>query len=230
MENKEKNFLNSSEIELLSTLYFVIALTEIIAEFYESNLFIYIFKPILIPVLALIYWKSSASLNSSFITALFFAFLANIFFISKDYNSLLLGAIFFGLYRILIIYIVIKTVEVKNYLPIILGCLPFIVIFSYVTVLTMDELGSGLYIYIIQVVFITFLGGFSLANYILQNNKTNYWLLMSTLLFTIIQFTFIIKLYYLSISIFQPLAMILYTFAQYFLYKFIIFSEERHLK
>ena len=230
MENKEKSVLNSTEIQLLSTLYFVIALTEVIAEFYASDFFISVFKPMLIPVLVLIYWKSSTTINNFFITALFFAFLANIFFISKDHNSLLLGAIFFGFYRILVIYIVIKTVEVKSYLPIILGCIPFIAIFTYVTILTMDELGAGLYIYTVQVVFITFLGGFSLANYILQNNKTNYWLLMSTLLFTIIQFTFIIKLYYLSILIFQPLAMILYTFAQYFLYKFIIFSEERHLK
>jgi hypothetical protein len=230
MEHKEKRIVNSSEIQLLSTLYFVIALTEVIAEFYASDFFICIFKPMLIPVLVLIYWKSSNSINNSFITALFFAFLSNIFFISRDFSSLFLGAIFFGLYRIVIIYIVIKTVEVKSYLPIILGCIPFIAIFTYVTILTMDELGAGLYIYIVQVVFITFLGGFSLANYILNNNKTNYWLLMSTLLFTIIQFTFIIKLYYLSISIFQPLAMILYVFAQYFLYKFVIFSEERHLK
>jgi YhhN family len=230
MEHKQKSIVNSSEIQLLSTLYFVIALTEVIAEFYASDFFIYVFKPMLIPVLVLIYWKSSNSINNFFITALFFAFLSNIFFISRDFSSLFLGAIFFGLYRIVIIYIVIKTVEVKSYLPIILGCIPFIAIFTYVTILTMDELGAGLYIYIVQVVFITFLGGFSLANYILNNNKTNYWLLMSTLLFTIIQFTFIIKLYYLSILIFQPLAMILYVFAQYFLCKFVIFSEERHLK
>jgi hypothetical protein len=230
MRNREKINLNSSEIHLLTLLYFIVGLAEVIAEFYTDNLYIYLLKPLLIPLLALIYWKSSKNKNSFFLGALFFAFLANIFFISKSFDSILIAVIFFAFYRIIIIYLVIRLVKVKNYLPVLLGCIPFMAIFVYVTILTMNELNNGLYIYIMQVIMMTFLGGFSLANYIVDKNKMNYWLLMSCLLFTILQFVFTIRLYYMSIYIFQPLAMILYIFAQYFLCKFILLSEEKRLK
>jgi hypothetical protein len=221
----KKNAIEESRILLL--LFFTIALAEVIAEFFSDNFFIYFLKPMLIPILSIVYWKTSSEKNSYFLIAMFFAFLANIFFIAKDFNSILIGAIFFMFYRIIVIYLVLKIVKIKSYLPILLGSIPFIIIFMYVTCLTMNELEDwGLYIYIMQVVFMSFLGGFSVANYIVDDNKMNYWLLLSSILFTLIQLILILKIYYISISIFQPLSMILYVFAQYALYKFMLLSEE----
>lgn len=215
------------ESNILVLLFFTVALAEVIAEFFGDNFFIYFLKPLLIPILSVVYWKTSIKKNSYFLIAMFFAFLANIFFISKDFNSILIGAIFFMFYRILVIYLALKIVKIKSYLPIFLGSIPFIIMFLYVTCLTMNELeDGGLYIYIMQVVFMSFLGGFSVANYIVDDNKINYWLFLSSILFTLIQLILILKIYYLSISIFQPLSMILYVFAQYSLYKFVLFSEE----
>lgn len=91
----------------------------------------------------------------------------------------------------------------------------------------MEELENALFIYIIQVTIMSFLGGFSLANYMIDENRTNFWLFLSCMLFSIIQVILILKLYYLSIFIFQPIAMVLYVFGQYGLYKFLVLSEEK---
>lgn len=204
----------------------MIGLAEVIAELFGNKTFIYILKPLLIPTLMAIYWKSSKRRNNYFLVAMFFAFLANIFFVGQDFNSIMAGAFFYLIYRIIIIYLVIKMIGINNYFPIFLGSIPFICVFSYIGCLTFNELGDALFIYIIQVVIMSFLGGFSVANYMIDDNRANFWLFLSSMLFSIIQVILILKMYYISIFIFQPMAMILYVFGQYALYKFIILSEK----
>jgi len=211
----------------LLTLYFTIGFFETIAELYNDILLMYVLKPLLIPILALVYWIKSKEKNTYYFMALFFIFLANIFFISKDFNSIIIASVFFIAHRGLIIYIVINKVKIKSFLPVFLGTIPFVAVFFYLTFLTMNELGKGLPIYIIQVLFLSFLGGFALSNYMIEDSKRNYWLLVNTVLFAIIQFVLVLKLYYLSITIFQPLSMVFYVIAQYAFYKFMILTEKK---
>lgn len=230
MENKELKKETSVEINILILLFFVTTFAEVIAEFFSNSLFIYLLKSLLSPLLILIYWKSSKIRNIYFIVALLFVMMSNLFFVSTDFSSLLIGSIFFMFYRILIIYLVVKIVRIKNYIPVLVGSIPFIIIFLYATSLTIDELGKVLYIHIIQVIFMSFLGGFSLSNYVIDNTKINYWLFISCMLFAVIHFILILKTYYLPIGIFQPIVMLVYAFAQFSMYKFIILSEKREIK
>lgn len=226
MKNKDSYIKSTNEVNVLILLFFVVTFAEVLAEFFVLTNFIYLLKPLLCPILITIYWKSSIKKNNYFVLALIFALVANIFFIAKDFSSILLGSLFFMFYRIIIIYLVVKIVKIKNYLPVFLGSIPFAIVLLYVTCLTIDELGKGLYIYMMQIIFMSFLGGFSLANYIIDNNKMNFWLLLSSILFTLIQFIIILKIYYINVFIFQPIAMLFYAIAQYSLYKFMILSEK----
>ena len=214
------------DVKILLILFFTIGLAEVIAELFVNKTFVYILKPLIIPTLAAIYWKKSKQKSYYFLVALFFAFLANIFFVRTDFNSIMAGAFFYLLYRILVIYLVVRMIGIGNYLPVFLGSIPFLTVFSYIGCLTMDELGNALFIYIIQVLIMSFLGGFSVANYMIDESRTNFWLFLSSLLFSIIQIILILKIYYISVYIFQPMAMVLYIFGQYALYKFMILSEE----
>lgn len=212
--------------ESLSLLYFGVGFLEIMAEFQDNIILIYILKPLLIPILAFIYWIRSKQRNNYFFAALFFVFLANIFFISKDFNSIVIASMFSIVNRCLVIYLVLKHVEIKNFLPVFLGSIPFGAAFVYLAFLTMNNLGGGIYIYIIQVLLLVFLGGIALSNYMIEENKKNFWLLLNVVLFAIIQFILVLKLFYLSINIFQPISMLFYVTAQYALYKFMLLSEE----
>jgi hypothetical protein len=213
------------EEKALLILFFGIGILEIVAEFFNEVIMVYILKPLIIPILAFIYWRVSKEKNPFFLTALFFVLLANIFFISKEYNALMIGSIFFFIYRGLVIYIVLCKDPIKNYLPIFLGSLPFLTAFGYLTYLTKDVIGNGFSIFLFQIIFLSFLGGLAVSNYIIKESKKNFWLLLNAVLFGFIQFILVLKNFYLSVQLFQPLSMLMYLFAQYGLYKYMIISE-----
>lgn len=226
MTDKVLNIANKEKVLLF--LYFGIGFFEIIAEYYNNTTFMYILKPLLVPILAFLYWIKSNEKNSYFLFSLFFVLLANIFFISKDFYSIVIASVFLLTYRGLIIYVVMKKVVINSFLPVFLGSIPFGALFIYLTFLTMNELGKGLYIYFVQVLFLSFLGGLSLSNYMIEESKKNFWLLVHVVLFALIQFILVLKLYYLSILIFQPISMVFYIIAQYGIYKFMLLSEEKN--
>ena len=231
MINKKKNKQTkiSSETNILIVLFFLVSLSEVIAEYFEYRNFIFLFKVLLMPILIILYWGTSSVRNPFYLVALFFAFIANILFIYReDFDYIILGATSFLVFRIITIYLIMKTIKIKRYFPVIIGSLPFVFIYFYLTCLTIDELGDGLLIYTVQVVFMSYLGGLSVGSYMINDNRKNYWLLISTLLFTVNQILLVLKFFYLSVIIFQPISMALYCFAQYGFYKFVILSEEKN--
>lgn len=215
---------------MLFNLFFFTAITEVLAEYFQYIDFIYVLKPLLVPILTYIYWKKSATRDFAYIVAMFFVLVANIFFISTDINSLMIGSFFYFFYRVLIIYLVVKYLKLNHYLPICLGSLPFLAIFGYVAFLAKENMGIGFYIYIVQTILMSFLAGYSLAAYMIEANKKNYWLLIGNILFSVVHLMVVFKIYFLDMIIFQPIAMICYVMGQYFIYKFIILSEKRKIK
>lgn len=210
----------------LTVIFFTVSLVEIIAEYYRAVALIYTVKPMILLILAFLYWRTSQKLSWIYLCALLFGWLANLFFISQDFRDIFIGALLFFVYRALSIYIVIKHIKLPGIFPIVVGCVPFLFIYMYLVNLTYDAIGEGLVIFIIQCVLISFLGGLSVGNYILRSNRASTMLLMSTLFFAITQFIFVIRLYYVNVNIFQPLAMTLFVVGQYMFYKFMIFSED----
>lgn len=228
-KNKDQQNKISSDVNILIILFFLVSLSEVIAEYFEYRNFIFLFKVLLMPILIILYLSTSSVRNPYYLIALVSALIANIFFIYKeDFDFIILGATSFLVFRVITIYLIIKTIKVKKYFPVIIGSLPFVFIYFYLTCLTIDQLGDGLLIYIVQVIFMSYLGGLSVGSYMINDNRNNYWLLISTLLFTVNQIILVIKLFYISVIIFQPISMALYCFAQYGFYKFIILSEEEN--
>jgi hypothetical protein len=215
----------------LTAVYFIISLMEIVAEYfrdiyppYALNA-IYFIKPLILIALGILYWKTSPKINYVYVGALLFSWLANMFFISKDFDDIFVGALLFFIYRALSIYIVIRHIKLPGIFPIVIGSVPFLFIYMYLINLTYDAFGEGLPIFITQCVLISFLGGLSVGNYMLRSNRASTMLLMSTLFFAVTQFIFVIRLYYVDVYIFQPTAMTLFVIGQYMFYKFLVLSE-----
>lgn len=217
----------------LTTAYFAIAIIEIFAEYFRdiyppyALYVIYAMKPLILMVLGLLYWKTSPNLNRVYLGALFFGWLANLFFISQDFSEIFVGALLFFIYRALSIFIVMKHIKLPGIFPIVIGCVPFLFIYMYLVNLTYDTIGEGLVIFIVQCIMVSFLGGLSVGNYMLRSNRASTLLLMSTLFFAVTQFIFVVRLYYVNVNIFQPAAMVLYVIGQYMFYKFLVLSEDK---
>ncbi len=214
----------------LYSLYFFVSLIEVIAEFFNNITAIMISKPLILPILAAIYIKKSKKMNKVFVIALFFSWMANIFYINTGFKYIAAGSFLFLIYRILIIYIVFKKIKLPSRLPMLVGCLPFLFLYLYSVSLIYDQLGNSIYLFIFQGVFLIILGGFSLGSFIMSSNNRNTLLLISTMLFTFTQFLLLLKSFYADIYIFQPLAMIMFVFAQFLLYKFMISTEKDRRK
>ena len=72
------------------------------------------------------------------------------------------------------------------------------------------------------------LAGIALSNYVMNDNKQNSILLISTFLFVLLQFVIFIERYFQLIElkeIFRPMAMTLNVFAFYTLFRYMIAAE-----
>ena len=214
-------------IKLFTSAYFIVSAIEIIAEYFNDTMLIYLIKPFIIPSLVLLYWFSSRKKNLLYVAALLLSLAANIFFVSRNFQSILIGAIFFFFHRALIIQIVLKHIRLPGIFPMIVGCIPFLFGYLYLIIMTYSKIDEGLIIFIVQCLLISFLGGISVGNYILRSSLGNTLLLLSTLLFAVTQFVFVLKLYYSENNIFQPLAMILFVLGQYLFCRFLLLAEKK---
>ena len=211
----------------LTFLYFTLSFVEIFAEFYKIPTVILATKPLLMPLLIAIYCHTSKKINVIYLVSLVALWIGNIVFITKSAEAVTIGTALFTFYRILIIFLVVKMTRLPGVIPILLGSLPFLFLNLFLMNITFEELGNSFYLFAVHSIFTTIFGGIALGNYMFHSNKANMYLLVSTMLYTFMQFLFIIRVFLLSLNIFQPLGMLLFISSQYLLYRFFILEEAK---
>lgn len=210
----------------ITRIYFAIGLILAIAELLEFKSVIYFLKPILIPVLIALYLYTSKVRNPIYILSLLFGLLSNISFMFTTESIVLYGFFSFIIYRILCIFIVVKLIKKFFLLPFIIATVPFLFIFSCLLNLTLSPDALEFYPVAINGLMISALSGLSLSNYIMNDNKTNSWLAISTLLFIVLVFLFMFQKYYIPNIVFQPISALIFAFAHFAFYKFVIEAEK----
>lgn len=221
---KKSNILNG-----LTVLYFAIAFFEVIAEYLVNEPTICILKPILPTLLILIYCLDSERKNIILVTALLLSCITNILFIPNTPVYLFYGVIVFTIHRILVIYLIITHQKLKDYIPIIIATAPFLLVFFYLFSETLDIPENSVYIIIFQNLLISLFAGIALSSYVMNDNKQNSILLISALLFVMLQFVVFIEKYFLVNEfeeLFRPLAMTLNALAFFSFYKYIVTAEK----
>ena len=210
--------------------FVIVSIIEIIAEFFNDVQLIWIFKPMLIPLLLAFYVVKSKKVNLVFVLSLLFSWIANLIFISKETNDILLGSFFFLVYRSLIIYLVFKLVKLPTKIPLILGSIPFLFIYTTVCFLSFEVMGNSILVFIMHSLFIVFLGGYSLGSFIITPSRSNLYLFVSTMLFAVSQFVFVLKFYSRYDYLLHSVAMLLFVVAQFYLTKFILIKDSPKTK
>lgn len=210
----------------LTILLFIVALTEIIAEYFRIMPLIYVFKPLISIILMVLYWKTSSKKETLFFLTISTSLLTNVLFIPKSMDFIFWGLIVFIFHRVINIYYIVKVTKIKDVIPILLASVPFLLVFFYIFLDT-DLLSKEIYyIMILHNILISLMGGFALANYMLNDNSKSLWLTICVLLFVSLHFIIFIEKFYLSLKIYRPIAMTLNTFAYYSFYRFIMENEK----
>ncbi|WP_300101627.1 hypothetical protein [Flavobacterium sp.] len=156
-----------------------------------------------------------------------FAFISSVLFFGTIPESMFYGLLTFMIFRFLTIVVLYRIIDHNNLFPLIIATIPFLCVFLYLLSITEDQLGVSFYPALINVFLVSFLGGISLSNYILNDNKRNSLLLISTLICVTQNFLFIVQKFYFSNAIFQPITVIIYVASHYTFYKFLILDEEQ---
>jgi hypothetical protein len=106
--------------------------------------------------------------------------------------------------------------------------LPLFGIFSYLFFASSDVPDNTYFLLFFHNIMGAILGGIGISNYIVNDNKQNSLLMISTLLFIGLQMVIYIERYYwynVNLEYIRPLAMLLNSFAFFTFYKYVISTE-----
>jgi hypothetical protein len=221
---KKDNILKS-----LTLGYFIIAFFEVISEYLAYTPFICSLKPLIPLLLTGIYIINSEKKNPVFVIVLLLSMVVNILFIPNTPICLYYALIIFTIHRIVVIYLIFKLQKVKDFIPIIIATTPFLLIFFYLFMETNEIPANSFYLLILQNILISLFAGIALSSYVMNDNKQNSVLLISVLLFVMLQFSVFIEKYFLINEfqkLFRPLAMTFNTLAFFSLYKYVMIAEK----
>lgn len=211
----------------LKVAFFLFSFIEIVGEFYNNDSVISFSKPFLMPILVVLYWLLSKVKSTLYIVALVVNWLANLFFISKDFHFVFIASLLFMFHRILIVVKIYKDVKAPSLFPVVVGALPFLFLFLSLINMVYDSMdNNSLIMSICQSVFMTLMGGIALGNYILKNDECSKLLLISSLFFAINLFVLGVKFYYLDFDFLKPISMGFFVIGQFVLCQFVVLSEK----
>jgi len=222
-----KEYLLNRYFKIGSSIFILLVFLLIPVVFFEFKTFEYILKSISIPILMILYIATSKRKDKFYLIALLCAAISNILFISTNADLLNYGLIAFLIYRIITIFLVVKASPKLSFFTVGIGSVFFLFPLLYFIVLTQTSLGQSFFVAIVNVILVSILGGLSLSNYLMEEGFKHTWLLISTFLYTIIVFLFVIQKYYIFIPIFQPIRVLVLMSAHYFFYLYILMSEKQ---
>lgn len=210
--------------------YIMLSLFVIFGEYEKDIRLISLTKPFLIPVLVVLYLTLTKKINWIYLLALVFIWMANILFITQNQEFIFKATSSYLIFWILITFLVLVNTSFPNRPSFIIAIVPFSFVYCCVFQLVYENIDKGIYLFFMNGALMIFLGGYALANYFIESNKPNTYLLISILMFTFIQFLVSIDLYFVSTKLFRPIAMLLFVTAQFFLLKTFLSFEKRSLE
>ncbi len=211
-------------------LFFFVATSELVAELFSYKPLIFAFKPLIPIILMVLYWKTSQKREPIFFLLIIASLITGIFFINNSEISIFLGLLFYFVYRIVLIFYILKIIKMKDYIPLFIAMLPFLFFFFYLLSLP-DAVPSRIYyVVILQNILISVLAGIILSHFMMFYQKKSTWFFIFGLLSVSHYFIVFIERYYLSGTsaalVFRVLAMILSSGVYFSLYNFVKSSEK----
>lgn len=214
--------------KVLTTAYFLMVLVEIIAALISYQPLIFAAHVALPILLFALYYTESSKKNILTLLLLLLQIISSVYFFFAMTNIYIYTLVSFILLRILSLILVFKYTPDRNYLHLLTGAFPFLLIFFYLASVTSDVSDFEFDILIFQNILISLLGGISVVNYLKNDNRIHSLLLISTLLYVGLRFIVFIGHYFLDDEpniIYKPIEIILSALATFTFYKFVLTAE-----
>ena len=209
-------------LSVVFVFYGLATLLHITGSYTRIDMLMYIFKPLIIPILGLFYLKSTVKLNYLLIFGLFFSFLGDVFllFNGQLYFMLGLGSFLIAhLFYITIIMRKIKKIVIKRFL---ISALPFIIFLIVLVNCIYDNLNELLIPVLIYGVIISLFGIVALYNYLQVRSLKTFLMFLGACIFIVSDATIAINKFLLTQVNLTALIMVTYVLAQYLICRSLI--------
>lgn len=178
-----------------------------------------------IPILFVIYLLSNGK-NFIYITSLFLYQIASLLFAFEGTTLFTMGSIASLSYKICLLYLLIPIFTKKEYLKISLACLPLFIIYLFIIDLVALDLSNTKYLWIINALTTSIIGGVAIIYYNKNYDLKGYWLIISSILFIIQIGAFFINKFYLKNGSIYQMVIFSSGISHFAFYKFMILKEE----
>ena len=208
-----------SRINLLRLLFFTVSILDIIGVLTNTSWLQFVFKPLIIPSLILLYFFSGFKINKWYVVALTFSFLGDVLLMDKV-NYFIFGIAAFLVTQVLFIKIIGSQLKVSSTIQKMVAILPFLLYYIVLIYALKDNLNELFYPVAFYGFTISVFGMMALLNYLVSKTVASKYLLFGAVIF--ISSDSMIALHkFHEPNLFYPVAiMVTYVFAQYFIYKF----------
>ncbi len=221
-----KDFLkNKNTINILILVYFINLVLYSICSFLKFTNAETVFWFSRIPLLMILYLITGKN-NIIYISSLLLYQLASYLFASGNPDLFILGSISSIGYKLLLLVLLLPLITKENRLAISLACLPFFITYLFIIELVLHSLGDSLFIWILNALITSIIGGIAIIHYNNNYDLKGYWLLISSVLFIIQIGAFFINKFYIKSEAIYQMVIFFYGLSHFTFYKFMILKEQ----
>ncbi|PKH51496.1 hypothetical protein CXF68_12730 [Tenacibaculum sp. Bg11-29] len=213
-----------TKITVASIVFLLVAITDIYAVIIQNKSLEFIFKPLLMTTLVIVYLLSVKKANFWLVSALFFSFWGDVFLLDKT-NYFVFGLGSFLIAHIMYIKMTTKFLKTASIVKILKTSIVFVALFSVVLFLIKDNLGEMLVPVIVYGIAISTFGTCTLLNYLQEKSTANTWLLLGSILFIASDSLIALNNFYSPKHFFDIAIITLYVVSQYLIVKAVILKK-----
>ncbi len=215
---------NENTIKILVLVYFLNLVLYSFCSFLDFTVAETIFWFSRIPLLLILYLLTGKK-SIIYISSILLYQFASILFATENQDLFILGSISSVGYKFLLLIILIPLITKENRLAISLACLPFFLLFLFIIELVLHSLGDSLYIWILNALITSIIGGIAIIHYNNNYDIKGYWLLISSILFIIQIGAFFINKFYIKSEAIYQMVIFFYGLSHFTFYKFMTSKE-----
>lgn len=214
------------KIKIAFIVFLCVAVLDVVGIIYQIPDLRFIFKPLILLSLLVLYSFSVSDRNKVYILALLFSFFGDVFLLFSGELHFILGLISFLIAHLLFIRIILKRIK-NTSIPTLLGSsILFLVFFCLLIFILRNSLGELLIPVIIYGLTISTFGVVSLIDYLNTKSLKSLWMLAGAIVFVVSDSVLAINKFYDQKLLFQVVVMSTYVLAQFLIYRSMILEKK----
>jgi len=216
------------KIKVALLAFIVVSILDIIGIVFNIPSLLFVFKPLILLSLLVLYVVSVSKRNKVYILALVFSFFGDVFLLFSGELYFITGLISFLIAHILFIRIVLKRIQKTVISKLIVSIIPFLVLLILLISILYKSLNELLIPVIIYGITITIFGVVSLLDYLNTKSTKSLLMLIGAIIFIISDSILAINKFHTSTEIFSVMVMVSYVIAQYFIYRSMVLESNEN--